>query len=423
MEEYEMDDVVHKLEEEFWNHAMIGADVDNNGNQPRARAFVIAANEAQQDLNVMTEIVCFEKIVQIPLSNREILEVHGERPEGNLKQLKTMKADEQKLEDTPVVCNFPGVFPEDLTGLPISREVEFHIDLIPGAMPVVKSPYRLASTEMQELSNQIKELQDKGFIRYSSSPWGALVLFVKKKDGSFRMCIDYRELNKLTIKNCYPLPRIDVRSAARVTIFFENRPSIWLSSVESTRRRYPQNCIQDEGFIANFLKIAKPLILLTQKDKKFESSDEQENAFQTLKDMLCDVLILAPPEGQDDFICLGGKTGGLDQISNKDATILYCLANRVKVDYAKLIWEDIIHKLSKKTREKVVPYPRFISLLLEYMIPEYDNEELTINPTQVFSVHNWALKPNQTEGPPFTDHMKAICNLDVADNMGLLIFT
>ncbi|GJX78119.1 hypothetical protein Tco_0324930 [Tanacetum coccineum] len=79
---------------------------------------------------------------------------------------------------------------------------------------------------------------------------------------------------------------------------------------------------------------------------------------------------------------LGGKIGGLDQISNKDATILYYLANEVKVDYAKLIWEDIIHKLSKKTREKVVSYPRFISLILEYMMPEFDNEELTINPTQ-----------------------------------------
>ncbi|GJZ33827.1 hypothetical protein Tco_0579263 [Tanacetum coccineum] len=85
---------------------------------------------------------------------------------------------------------------------------------------------------------------------------------------------------------------------------------------------------------------------------------------------------------------LGGKTSGLDQISNKDATIFYCLANGVKVDYAKLIWEDIIHKLNKKTREKVVLYPRFISLLLEYMMPAYDNEELTTNPTQVFNVHN-----------------------------------
>ncbi|GJR07198.1 hypothetical protein Tco_0530182 [Tanacetum coccineum] len=111
--------------------------------------------------------------------------------------------------------------------------------------------------------------------------------------------------------------------------------------------------------------------------------------------------------------CLGGKTGGLDQISNKDATILYCLANGVQVDYAKIIWEDLIHKLNKKTREKIIPYPRFISLLLEHMEPKYDNEELIINPTQVFGFHNWILKPNQPEKPPFTDHMKAICNLDV----------
>nr|GFA41018.1 putative reverse transcriptase domain-containing protein [Tanacetum cinerariifolium] len=96
-----------------------------------------------------------------------------------------------------------------LSGLSPSREVEFRIDLIDGAIPVAKSPYRLAPTEMQELANQLKELQDKGFIQPSSSPWGAPVLFVKKKDGSFRMCIDYRELNKLTIKNRYPLPRID----------------------------------------------------------------------------------------------------------------------------------------------------------------------------------------------------------------------
>ncbi|GJX68846.1 hypothetical protein Tco_0304573 [Tanacetum coccineum] len=120
-----------------------------------------------------------------------------------------MKVDDQKLEDNPVVCNFRGVLPEDLSGLPPSHEVEFRIDLIPRAKPVTKSPYRLAPTKMQELSNQLKELQDKGFIRPSSSPWGAPMLYVKKKDGSFRMCIDYRELNKLTIKNRYPLPSID----------------------------------------------------------------------------------------------------------------------------------------------------------------------------------------------------------------------
>ncbi|GJS53763.1 reverse transcriptase domain-containing protein [Tanacetum coccineum] len=97
--------------------------------------------------------------------------------------------------------DFPEVFPDDLLGLPPIQEIEFRIDLIPGAILVAKSPYRLAPSEMEELSGQLKQLQDKGFIRPSSSPWGAPVLFVKKKDGSFRMCIDYRELNNLTIKN------------------------------------------------------------------------------------------------------------------------------------------------------------------------------------------------------------------------------
>nr|GFB58398.1 putative reverse transcriptase domain-containing protein [Tanacetum cinerariifolium] len=97
----------------------------------------------------------------------------------------------------------------DKKGLPPTRPVEFQIDLVPGAAPVAWAPYRLAPSEMKELAKQLKELSDKGFIRPSSSPWGAPVLFVKKKDGSFRMCIDYRELNKLTVKNRYPLPRID----------------------------------------------------------------------------------------------------------------------------------------------------------------------------------------------------------------------
>ncbi|GKA15750.1 putative reverse transcriptase domain-containing protein [Tanacetum coccineum] len=107
------------------------------------------------------------------------------------------------------VREFPEVFPENLPSLPPVRQVEFQIDLIPGATPVARAPYRLAPSKMQELSNQLQELADRGFIRPSTSPWGAPVLFVKKKDGSFRMCIDYRELNKLTVKNRYPLPRID----------------------------------------------------------------------------------------------------------------------------------------------------------------------------------------------------------------------
>ncbi|GJR73132.1 putative reverse transcriptase domain-containing protein [Tanacetum coccineum] len=119
------------------------------------------------------------------------------------------KSEKERLEDVPIVQDFPVIFPKDLSGLPPTRQVEFQIDLVPGAAPVARAPYRLAPSEMKELSEQLKELSDKGFIRPSSSPWGAPVLFVKKKYRSFWMCIDYRELNKLTVKNRYPLPRID----------------------------------------------------------------------------------------------------------------------------------------------------------------------------------------------------------------------
>ena len=114
-----------------------------------------------------------------------------------------------RIEDIPVISDYPEVFPEELPGLPPDRQVEFRIDIIPGAAPVARAPYRLAPTEMKELRTQLDDLLDKCFIRPSSSPWGAPILFVKKKDGSMRLCIDYRELNKVTIKNRYPLPRID----------------------------------------------------------------------------------------------------------------------------------------------------------------------------------------------------------------------
>ncbi|GKG09979.1 hypothetical protein Tco_0338725, partial [Tanacetum coccineum] len=96
-----------------------------------------------------------------------------------------------------------------MPGLPLTRQVEFQIDLVPGVASIARAPYQLAPSERKELSEQLKELSDKGFIRPSSSPWGAPVLFVKKKGGSFRMCIDYQELNELTVKNHYPLLRID----------------------------------------------------------------------------------------------------------------------------------------------------------------------------------------------------------------------
>ncbi|GJT55084.1 putative reverse transcriptase domain-containing protein [Tanacetum coccineum] len=154
-------------------------------------------------------IVCHEKVVEIPLEGGGILRVQGKCTPGIAKALMNTKVDEPKLIDIPVVRDFDDVFPEDLSGLPPPRQVEFHIDLVLGVTVVAKSPYRLAPSEMQELSGHLQELQDKGFIRPSHSLWGAPMLFVKKKDGSFCMCIDYRGLNKLTVKNRYPLLRID----------------------------------------------------------------------------------------------------------------------------------------------------------------------------------------------------------------------
>ncbi|GJS82605.1 putative reverse transcriptase domain-containing protein [Tanacetum coccineum] len=135
----------------------------------------------------------------------------GRRAPGRVYSLCAEAAvkDNNVVNDVPVVRDFPKLFPKDLPGLRLTRQVEFHIELIPGVAPVAPAPYRLVLAEMKELAEQLKELSDKGFIRPSSSSWGAPILFVKKKDGSFRMSIDYRELNKLIVKNRYPLPRID----------------------------------------------------------------------------------------------------------------------------------------------------------------------------------------------------------------------
>ncbi|GJX94409.1 putative reverse transcriptase domain-containing protein, partial [Tanacetum coccineum] len=198
----------------------------------------------------------------------------------------------------------------------------------PCFVPVAKSPYHLAPTEMQELSNQLKELQEKGFIRPSSSPWGAPVFFVKKKDGSFHMCIDYRELNKLTVKNRYPLPRPYLNKFVIVFIediltyskskeeheihlklilellerdkLFEkfSKCEFWLQEVH-----FFGHVVNSEGIHVDPSKIEVVKNLKPPKTPtEIRSFLGLENAFQTLKDMLCDAPILALPEGTDDFV-------------------------------------------------------------------------------------------------------------------------
>ncbi|GJU53430.1 reverse transcriptase domain-containing protein [Tanacetum coccineum] len=398
------------------------------------------------------KIFCDEKVIHIPI-NGETLIIRGDRRKNRLNLISCIKVgryisrgcqvfmvqvmekkkpDEKRLEDIAVVKEFLDVFPEDLPGLPPVRQVEFQIDLIPGAAPVARAPYRLAPSKMQELSNQLQELTDRGFIRPSTSPWGAPVLFVKKKDIYFRMCIDYRELNKLTIKNRYPLPRIDdlfdqlqgssvyskidLRSGyhqLRVrdedipkTAFrtryghyefqvmpfgLTNAPAVFMDLMNRVCKPYLDkfvivfiddiliysrnkeehanhlriilellrkeklyakfskcdfwirivqflgHLIDSQGlhvdpakieavknwtspttptevrqflglagyyrrFIEGFSKIAKPLTKLTQKNKNYIWGEEQESAFQLLKQKLCEAPILALPEGNDDFV-------------------------------------------------------------------------------------------------------------------------
>nr|GEX56565.1 putative reverse transcriptase domain-containing protein [Tanacetum cinerariifolium] len=162
----------------------------------QGRVYALGGRDASPDSNVITAQEYLSK-------GCDVFSAHVTTNEAK------DKSKEKRLEDVPIVRDFLEVFLKDLPGIPPARPVEFQIDLVPGAVPVARAPYRLAPSKMKELAKQLQELSDKGFIRPISLPWGAPVLFIKKKDGSFHMCIEYCKLNKLTVKNRYPLPRID----------------------------------------------------------------------------------------------------------------------------------------------------------------------------------------------------------------------
>jgi hypothetical protein len=151
-------------------------------------------------------IQCRKKSVLLTSPQGERIEYVG-TPSSNSGTVNSVEG--KALEDIRVVNEFPDVFSEDLPGMPPDRDIEFSIELIPGTAPISKRPYRMDVKDLAELKKQIEELLSKGFIRPSSSPWGAPTLFVDKKDGSRRLCIDYRSLNEVTIKNKFPLPRIE----------------------------------------------------------------------------------------------------------------------------------------------------------------------------------------------------------------------
>ncbi|GJS62134.1 putative reverse transcriptase domain-containing protein [Tanacetum coccineum] len=215
------------------------------------------------------------------------------------------KSEKKRLEDIPIVWDFPKVFPEDLLGLPPTRQVEFQIDLILGAAPVARAPYRLAPSEMIELSEQLKELSDKGFIR--------------------------------PMKNSYPLPRIndlfDQLQGSSVYSKIDLSDPAKIESIKDwTSPKSPTEIRQFLGlagyyrrFIEGFSKIAKPMTKLTQKKVKFEWGDKQEAAFQLLKQKLCSAPILALPEGSEDFIayCDASKKGLGAVLMQREKVISY----------------------------------------------------------------------------------------------------
>ncbi|GJX57655.1 retrovirus-related pol polyprotein from transposon 17.6 [Tanacetum coccineum] len=192
---------------------------------------------------------------------------------------------------------------------------------------------------MKELSDQQQELSDKGFIKPSSLPWGAPVLFVKKEDGSFWMCIDYRELNKLMVKNRYPLPRID-------DLFDQLQGSSVYSKID-LRSGYNQLRVREEDipktafrtrlagynrrFIEGFSKIAKSMTKITQKKVKFDWGTKQEAAFQLLKQKLSSAPILALPEGAENFI-------------------VYCDASHKELGYVLMQNEKVIAYASRQLK-------------------------------------------------------------------------
>ncbi|GKA78058.1 putative reverse transcriptase domain-containing protein, partial [Tanacetum coccineum] len=262
------------------------------------------------------EIICHEKVVRIPLLDGKVLRVLGEKMEEKIRQLMSAKAKEKKQEEIKVVRDFPEVFTDDLSGLPPIQKIEFRIELVPGAMPVAKSPYRLAPSELEELSDlrsryhQLRVHEDDisktafrtryGHFEFLVMPFGLtnapaigqdheehlrLVLELLKKERLFAKFLNPSKIE--AVKN-WEAPR----TPSKVCSFL---------GLAGYYRR----------FIENFSKTAKSLTILTQKSKTFDWGEEQEKAFQTLKDKLCNAPVLALLDGLKDFVvycdasCLG----------------------------------------------------------------------------------------------------------------------
>ncbi|GJS23809.1 putative reverse transcriptase domain-containing protein [Tanacetum coccineum] len=361
--------------------------------------------------NYKAEIICHEKVVRIPLPNGKVLRVLGERPEKKARLLMSAKASEKKQEEIAVVRDFPEVFPDDLSGLPPIREIEFRIELTPRAMPVAKSPYRLVPSELKELSGQVKELQDKGFIRPSSSPWGA-PLRVHENDfpkTAFRTRYGYFKFTVMPFgltnapavfmdlmnRVCRPyLDKFMIVFIEDILIYFKTREEhvehlrlvlgllkkeklyakfskcdFWLREVQ-----FLWHVINGDGIHVDPSKIKavknwKAPRTPTEKAKVFDWGKEQELAFQTLKDKLCNAPVLALPDGPEVFV-------------------VYCDASTIGLGYVLM------------QRGKVIAYA---SRLLKIHKKNYTTHDLELGAV-VFALKIWRHYLYGTKSVIYTDH-------------------
>ncbi|GKC09275.1 putative reverse transcriptase domain-containing protein, partial [Tanacetum coccineum] len=254
-------------------------------------------------------IVCDEKVIRIPYGDEVlIILVTSKKAED--------KSEEKRLEDMPIIREFPEVSPEDFPGLPPARQVEFQIDLVPGAVPVARAPYRLAPAEMHELSTQLQELSDKGFIRPSSSPWGAPVLFIKKKDDLFDQLQGSKVYSKIDLGSGYHQLRVHEEDIPKTAfrIVMDTTSSKFVIVFIDDILIYSKSRKEHEGHLKLILKLVKedellrqqfskvPIMKLTQKSVKFDWGEKAEAVFQLLKQKLYSALILALPEGSENFV-------------------------------------------------------------------------------------------------------------------------
>ncbi|KAG8493037.1 hypothetical protein CXB51_010357 [Gossypium anomalum] len=293
------------------------------------------------------KINCKEKVIELKCENGETLRVESDKSEALPSVISSMSAQrylrkgyeaylayvintkevEKKVESVPVVCEFADIFPEELPGLPPVREVEFGIDLIPGTAPISIASYRMAPAELKELKSQLQELTDKGFVRPSFSPWGAPVLFVKKKDGSMRLCVDYRQLNKVKESD---VPKTAFRTRygdgirvdpSKISAIVDWKPPKNVTEVRS----FLGLAGYYRRFVNGFSIIAAPITRLLRKDVKFEWTEECQQSFEELKKLLIEAPVLVQPESGKEFVVYSDASlNGLGCVLMQEGKVVAC---------------------------------------------------------------------------------------------------